>query len=167
MKILNIHGYKGSPLNSACTALNEIDHEIVSPSFDFDNTDPNEVLKSLELIVRYKGVKLIIGSSLGGFFAAVLASRVKLPVILINPCLMPFLHLPRLGYTGDILGYTALFSEIAKLDPGYVKVIVGAKDEVIDTHDFTLRLFPNATVMPEGMHSGATLDLKTYFSKLL
>lgn len=38
--ILNIHGYHGSPKNSAYTALHEIGCEnIISPSIDYDSED--------------------------------------------------------------------------------------------------------------------------------
>ena len=37
IKILNIHGYHGSPKNSAYLALEALGCEIIAPALDYDN----------------------------------------------------------------------------------------------------------------------------------
>ena len=114
-KILNIHGYHGSPKNSVYTALHEIGCEnIISPSIDYDSEEPSNIIGTLNMLrVQYKA-DMIIGTSLGGFYAAVLSARHDLPVMLVNPCLTPFLL--------DILSdfktrpLVKLFGELAKID---------------------------------------------------
>ena len=115
-----------------------------------------------------EGAETVVGTSLGGFFAAVLAADLHLRVILVNPCLMPFLHLPRLGFTGEIAPFIPLFGTLTRLNSAQVSCIVGDADEVIDTHDFTERLLKNARFrrIAGGKHSGATLPLPAYFSEL-
>ena len=102
MKILNIHGYKGSAKNSAYEALTALGHEVTSPELDYDTLSPDETLEMLLREAGECGAEMLVGSSLGGFYAAVMSVRLGLPAALVNPCLMPFLHLPRLGYNGEI-----------------------------------------------------------------
>ena len=169
MKILNIHGYRGSAENSAYSALKEIGCDVLSPQTDYDSAPPDEVMAVLRDIADNAEIGLIVGTSLGGFYAAVLAAETDLPVLLVNPCLMPFYHLPKLGYDGDIRPYIALFGELSYLDRSKVGCIVGSCDEVIDTHSFAKTLFENERfrTVPDGKHSGATLPLAEYFGEML
>lgn len=52
MKILNIHGYKGSAKNSAYEALIALGHEVTSPELDYDTLLPDE---TLEMLLREAG----------------------------------------------------------------------------------------------------------------
>jgi hypothetical protein len=169
MRVLNIHGYHGSPTNAAYTALQENGCLVISPALDYDALAPDAVMNLLRGTVQKEQLDMIAGTSLGGFFAAVLCAELHLPTLLVNPCLMPFLHLPRLGYQGDIAPFLPLFGKLGTLNREQVSCIVGGKDEVIDTHDFTAHLLQNARfrVIPDGMHSGFTLPLHEYFSDVL
>lgn len=167
MKIFNLHGYHGSPQNAACGVLSEMGHDIVSPSVDYDSFKPEYIAQELSAMIMESQPDMIVGTSLGGFFALYLAIRHGLPVVLVNPCLMPFLHLPRLGYEGDIREFVEMFSSFTRIDQNSTRAVIGGCDEVIDTHDFTKKLIWNCTVVPEGMHSGATLDLRTFFESVI
>lgn len=47
--LLNVHGYHGSPKNSAYTALHEIGCEnIILPSIDYDSEEPSNVIGNLQ-----------------------------------------------------------------------------------------------------------------------
>ena len=50
MKILNIHGYKGSAENSACLVLKELGHDVISPQIDYDAENPEKILDELKNI---------------------------------------------------------------------------------------------------------------------
>ena len=166
--ILNIHGYHGSPKNSAYTALHEIGCEnIISPSIDYDSEEPSNIIGTLNMLrVQYKA-DMIVGTSLGGFYAAVLSARHDLPAMLVNPCLTPFLL--------DILSkyitrpLVKLFGDLAKIDSSNVSCIVGDDDEELGNHAFTEKLLGNSRFrrIEGGKHSGATLPLKAYFSEML
>lgn len=167
MKIFNLHGYHGSSQNAACGVLSEMGHDIVSPSIDYDSFKPEYIAQELSAMIQESQPDIIVGTSLGGFFALYLAIGHGLPVVLVNPCLMPFLHLPRLGYEGDIRGFVGMFSSFTRIDQNRTRAVIGGCDEVIDTHDFTRNLVWNCTVVPEGMHSGATLNLKSFFTSVI
>lgn len=167
MKILNIHGYKGSSENSACFALKELGFDVISPQIDYDAESPENILSSLSNVLSDSKPDVIVGTSLGGFFALVLAVEIDLPARLVNPCLMPFITLPELGYSGDICGYIGLFGSFAKINQNNICAILGGQDEVISYHDFTKRVIKNHVVYPEGKHSGATLPLKEFFGELI
>ena len=170
MRILNIHGYGGNPHNAAYAALQANNcTNIISPAIDYDAESPENILGKLRYIIADKRIELIVGTSLGGFFAAVLSAEKNLPVMLVNPCLIPFLHLPRLDFHGDIKPFISMFGTLAKLDSSNVSCIVGGQDEIIDTHDFTENMLRNARfrIISDGKHSGSTLPLETYFAKML
>lgn len=169
MKILNIHGYTGSAENSACSVLRRIGCEVVSPQLDYDSMLPENILDTLGRQITENNIGCIAGTSLGGFFGAVLSARLGIPVILVNPCLMPFVTLPRLDFKGNIRSYVSLFSEIANMDISGTSTIIGGRDDVIDYHDFTENLLRNKNfrIVPDGRHSGATLPLEQYFKEVL
>lgn len=169
MKILNIHGYTGSAENSACSVLRKMGYDVVSPQLDYDLMSPDSVLDVLGQQISDNNITHIVGTSLGGFFGAVLSARFGVPVILVNPCLMPFVTLPRLNSKGSIRPYLRLFSEISNMDISATSTIIGGQDDVIDYHDFTQNLLRNERfrIIPDGRHSGATLPLEQYFKEVL
>jgi predicted esterase YcpF (UPF0227 family) len=72
------------------------DTPIISPTLP---VDPNEVVKSFEQTLKEKGKPdLIIGSSLGGFYAYYAATMFNIPAVLINPSITPWETLT--GYVG-------------------------------------------------------------------
>lgn len=169
MKILNIHGYMGSPENSACTALKNLGYEVISPTVRYDSDEPEKIIEKLRKMFIDNECNIIVGTSLGGFFGAVLSVRLGVPVILVNPCLMPFVTLPRLDFKGNIHSYIRIFPEIADIDVSATSTIIGGQDDVIDYHDFTENLLRNKNfrIVPDGKHSGATLPLESYFTEIL
>lgn len=167
MKILNIHGYMGSAENSAFSALKATGAEVISPQFDYDKENPDKLLEKLEDMISENSVELITGTSLGGFFSLVLSVRTGLPVILINPCLMPFEIIPRYGYNGSLNEFIRIFGEFANADKDRMYAIIGGDDEIIDSHDFTAKFIPNHEIVPDGKHSGATLNLDERIPRIL
>ena len=171
MKIFNIHGYKGSAENSACLVLKELGHNVTSPQTDYDAENPDKILADLRNTVDEIKPDYIVGTSFGGFFATLIAKYTDIPTILINPCLKPCTTLSELGYTIDDsrkVTLTELESIIEKTDFHNITAIIGGQDEVISYHDtVTRKLIRDCTIIPDGRHSGATLPLKEYFSKMI
>ncbi len=167
MKVLNIHGYHGNAANSAYEALQACDFEIVSLQIDYDRTSPDTVMQMLNSQFTNNFCDAVVGTSLGGFYAALICLKNECPCVMINPCLLPFLHLPRMGYKSDegVLQYIRLFAGLADVDGQLVSTIIGGQDELIDTHDFTRGVFQNerCIVVPDGKHSGASMPLTDIF----
>ena len=162
LRILNIHGYRGSRFNSAYQALVN-DYDVVSPEIDYDAERPGRILGDLRALVVTQKIDAIVGTSLGGFFALVLCANMDLPTLTINPALVPGMYLPGLGYKrpGGIRGLFNLGCDLECLDRRYISTIVGTEDEVIDSHDYTRLILGNNRFIevPGGKHSGSTLGL--------
>lgn len=167
MKILNIHGYKGSSENSACLVLKAMGFDVISPQIDYDAENPEKILDNLIKLFAESKPDYIAGTSLGGFFALLISVKCSIPAVLVNPCLMPFVTIAELGYDRDVSGFIKLFGSFSEINQENVCAVIGGADEVISYHDtVTRKLIRNCTVIPEGRHSGATLNLDEYFRKL-
>ena len=170
LRILNIHGYHGSPKNSAYQALEALDCEIIAPALDYDSESPEWIIRNLKYIVANKRPDIIVGTSLGGFYASVLSAQLCYPVMLINPFLMSFL-----SFEGDsrpnknTKALIGLFGSLSRIDLSNVSCIVGDNDELLGDHKFTEELLGNERFrrISGGGHSGATLPLKEYFGEML
>ena len=169
MKILNIHGFRGVPDNGVYHALKRladpIGAEIVSPTIDYDRDGAPACAARFRALVETERPDLVAGMSLGGFFAGLLCAEYHLPTILVNACLLPFVHLPRLDYAGDVRAYMSLFPALSGIRPADAFVLIGGKDEIVDTHDFTRHLLQGARFyeFPEGKHESTTLGLDVAF----
>ena len=164
MRVLNIHGYKGTPHNAAYSALCGFTKNIISPEIDYDIDKPEVILNRLLDICAAEKIDMIVGTS--GFFASVIAARLHTPLLLVNPCLQPQKVITVLGYEGNVSWFEKMSAELEKLDMEYVRCIIGNKDEIIGDHAYTKKLLgmERITVIPGGMHSGATLNLEKHFS---
>ncbi len=169
MSILNIHGYKGTPHNAAYSALCGFAKEnIITPYIDYDNEKSEDILNRLLDICSSENIELIVGTSLGGFFAVLIGIKLKKSLILVNPCLQPHKVIPLYGYQGDVNWFIDKLSVFDNIDRKSISCIIGGKDEIIGDHAYTKKLIGNdrIIVVPEGMHSGATLELEKNFSQL-
>ncbi|MBP3222032.1 MAG: hypothetical protein J6M43_08360 [Neisseriaceae bacterium] len=169
MKILNIHGYRGSCENSSFAALSALGAEMISPQIDYDKQSPDEILLFLNNLWQQHNCQAIVGTSLGGFYAALLSMKHYAKTVLINPCLLPFLLLPQIEESQNTLlfDYLRLFADIIKIDKNQILAIIGEQDEVISTHDFTQNLLGKSRCIcvPDGKHSGWTLPLIDIFQQ--
>lgn len=102
-KYIYLHGFNSdSDKNSDKTKILETIGEVVHLSYDSFDTYEN-IMESLMLASKDHATdigRVIIGTSLGGFYAAELGKRLKYPSILINPCINPWESLlPMCGET--------------------------------------------------------------------
>ncbi len=169
MSIMNIHGYKGAPHNAAYSALCGLEKNIISPEIDYDSENPEVILNRLLDICAAEKIDMIVGTSLGGFFASVIAAGLHKPLLLVNPCLQPQNVIPALGYDGDAGWFAKTSAAFDELDTERVRCIIGGKDEVIGDHAYTKELLgiERIIVIPDGMHSGSTLDLEKHFPEMM
>lgn len=169
MTILNLHGYKGSANNSVYYVLVELGYNVISPQIDYDNILPKQLLSNLLQAYNDNNCSAVVGTSAGGFFAAQISVLKNCPTVFINPCLLPFIYLPRLGYNiiDGVIEFSEMFSEITKLNLELASTVVSEEDEIIDTHEYTKTLLNNSKYfsVPNGKHSGFTLPLKEIFEQ--
>lgn len=90
--LLNIHGFMGSADNKNLRALKRLclDERLISPAVDYLREPPGQILERLSMAVRTADSPVIVvGQSLGGWFANQISLRFRIPCILTNPCLFP------------------------------------------------------------------------------
>jgi len=102
--ILYIHGFASSGLGAKAKLLRQrFGEHALAPSLSFI---PDLALDTLEQIVE-RTLKRepvgLVGSSLGGFYATVLALRYDLRAVLINPSIRPYETLA--PYVGSVTGF--------------------------------------------------------------
>lgn len=97
MSILYIHGFASCGAGNKVHALQKQFGEanVISPHL---SPEPRQALAQLEEIISSHQVELLVGSSLGGYYAEYLQGRFKIPAVLVNPSTRPFNTLKK--YTG-------------------------------------------------------------------
>lgn len=84
-KVLYIYGYGSSPESSTCKWLKDNLPNTIVYSFEYVHSDPENSIPYLCSLVEELDIDIVIGSSLGGWYAMHVASICSLPSILINP----------------------------------------------------------------------------------
>ena len=84
-KVLYIYGYGSSPESSTCKWLKDNLPNTIVYSFEYVQSDPENSISYLCSLVEELDIDIVIGSSLGGWYAMHVASICSLPSILINP----------------------------------------------------------------------------------
>ena len=147
--ILYIHGFNSSPqsfkareLAKALTALGQA-HRWRAPAL---HHHPRQAIAQLETCIAELGQPLLVGSSLGGFYATYLAERYGLKALLINPAVNPhYWDLSRyIGpqvnlHTGEAWHFTpSHIQDLAELEvfrlehPAHYQVWLQTGDEVLN-----------------------------------
>lgn len=94
--ILFIYGYGGSPHSRFCTLIREAlstdEYNVLCPQYPQE--DCCQANDFLHKYIDENNIDLVIGTSLGGFIALILDTRV--PTIVLNPCMVPSVELPKL-----------------------------------------------------------------------
>jgi len=170
--LLYIHGFNSSEFSHKATLLGEaakkagVPEAVISPRLSWQ---PAQAIKQLELIVESnqdQGITLI-GSSLGGFYAAYLAEKYGVKAILVNPAvqapvlLQDFLGPQRNPYTNEEFELTQVhmleLQQLVVTEPtaDLYWLMIQEGDEVLDYKE-ALKAFPKTqrlTHEKEGNHS--------------
>lgn len=147
--ILYLHGFNSSGASAKGRYLRErlADIPVLTPSYHYDPARAMDELR--HCIEQYRDSVarlLLVGSSLGGYYAQHLAHRYRLPMVLINPALLPLATLE--DYLGENINYytgerwTLTSQHLATLrtldvpapcaDPVPALLLLDAGDEVLD-----------------------------------
>ena len=93
--ILYIHGFASCGNSNKTKLLKQHFDDVLAPDVPID---PDEAISFLQKLIVDNEVDLIIGSSLGGFYAAHLAEKFQIKTVLLNPSTQPFITLaPYIG----------------------------------------------------------------------
>ncbi|WP_054893164.1 MULTISPECIES: YqiA/YcfP family alpha/beta fold hydrolase [unclassified Pseudomonas] len=99
--ILYIHGFNSSPLSSKARQLAAVMQQLgLSAQLRVPELHhhPRQAMTQLEACIAELGTPLLVGSSLGGYYATHLAERRGLKALLVNPAVTPHKHFD--GYLG-------------------------------------------------------------------
>jgi uncharacterized protein len=148
-RVIYLHGFNSSPASQKARQFSEYCQsrgiEAVVPQLSHD---PEQALQTIEACIETSGglPALLVGSSLGGYYATALAERYRLKAALINPAVAPFLHLgaeflgwQRNLYSGEEYEFTTVHVRALRRmhveqisDPGRYLLLVQTGDEVLD-----------------------------------
>jgi len=94
MQIIYLHGFRSSPMSIKGQQLQQYcaQYETIQVHLPDLNQSPNRVLQQLsQLIENLPNDKVVlVGSSLGGFYATYLVAKYGYPAVLINPAMQPW-----------------------------------------------------------------------------
>lgn len=187
--VLYIYGYGSSPESRTCLALKEILPDANVISVNYCQYIPEEGINTLKEACNTHKIDLVIGSSLGGWFAMNVCASLSIPCIMINPLteetLLPTLKkisgswwpVLKEAYT-EYSNKSPLFTQVHhedgtwslekwdSIENGYVSwVIWSDNDEVIgyDRIPVTLKSnIKNISTLERGKHRLTNEQIKEY-----
>lgn len=130
MMILNLHGLNGKWNNTTYRLLLKAYAEdlISSPQINYAVTSPAKILDNLQSL---ENISYVVGNSFGGFYAYILSTMLRIPCLLVNPCIPPEKYIPSLvkgyAYTEELVHLTVEYSSHSQ--PVYM--ILGMDDTVL------------------------------------
>ena len=137
MNVLYLHGLESKPTGPKMKYLKDRFDNYYAPEIDYENPDAFEEIVDLCIAEEFD---MIIGSSMGGYFACALGTGLDVPVIVFNPAI----------HSRSFEPYGVTFGE-HDLDG---VCVLGMDDDVIDPHVTCKMLEDDAkmAIMPmEGM----------------
>ncbi|MGY4525407.1 YqiA/YcfP family alpha/beta fold hydrolase [Pseudomonas sp. TE21394] len=146
--ILYIHGFNSSPLSTKARQLEAVMQQLGMagqlrvPAL---HHHPRQAIAQLEAAIAELGAPLLVGSSLGGYYATHLAEHHGLKALLVNPAVTPHKHFDgylgtqRNHYSGETWELTndhvqalAELEVPAPVDPSRYQVWLQTADETLD-----------------------------------
>ena len=168
--LLYLHGFTSGPQSHKALALGArmrergLGDRFLLPQLP---AAPAEAIALAEDLVARHGVTMVVGSSLGGYYATWLAEKFDLKAVLVNPAVVAHLSLQKyIGpqrwlYTGETFDFTLDHVEQLRAiavpvltRPQRFWLLVEEGDETLDYRD-AVRRYTGArqTVLPGGDHS--------------
>jgi predicted esterase YcpF (UPF0227 family) len=171
-RVIYLHGFNSSPASQKARLFTAYCHQqglhdVVVPVLSHD---PAYAMQGIEAAIGERGaeVALLVGSSLGGYYATCVAERHGLKAALINPAVAPCEHLPetiigrhRNPYTNEEYDFTLEHvaflrtCEVKKIrDPSRYLLLVQTGDATLD-YRLAVKLYAGCeqVVQEGGSHS--------------
>ncbi|HIQ28774.1 MAG TPA: hypothetical protein EYH42_09815 [Sulfurovum sp.] len=141
-KILFLHGFSSCGIGNKSTALKAYfgTENVIANNLAYD---PLEAISEVERIIKSQSIDLLVGSSLGGFYATYLAEKYQMKAVLLNPSTQPWLTLaPYVGWQkrfcdDEVFEFKTSDIEIFKTlevkpEKGNYLVLLQSADELLD-----------------------------------
>jgi len=122
MRILFLHGLESKPGCEKVQLLQSLGHIVQSPRIEYKDDKSYENLYKL---TRYNNYDVIIGSSMGGWFAWNLGKELGIPVLLLNPAV----------HSRSIELNHIDIEAVRESKPSKVFLALGLYDDVIDPNE--------------------------------
>lgn len=177
MKILNIHGFDGTPNNTNAQILNEYANEkdgavqVISVSLDYRNNSLVDVYSCIRSIAKTEHIDLIVATSFGAFVGKHLSLAFSIPLICTNPCFRPDITLNAIApeyFEGKIgqLNAETVTDWRTEHHGTYSNdhIFLGRDDNVIDSSITLNEANSNLIYLVDGGHS---LPRESYEDKLI
>lgn len=157
MTIIYLHGLDSDPNATKATITAEhakaIGIDTIRPNL---NCPPDETVTKILGLIEQHPNSVLVGSSLGGYFATLLSDMTGTPAVLLNPSIRPDMSFRRFlnaNFEGKTLaddtpiyrtagGWQIKFGDLAWFDthrltikyPNKIKVLLKMGDELLDAH---------------------------------
>lgn len=129
MKYYYIHGFNATGKTSAALLSETLKEPVEILSWDFNKKFDDNFNSMLKVLEKERDDFILIGKSMGGFYANALANELLVPCALFNPVIIAKSVLNSFGIKDDI----ADSYEINLKDEILPRlVVVGLKDEILD-----------------------------------
>lgn len=110
--ILYVYGYGGSATGSTVTIQKRLmPKDYTVEAFTYTQADCAKAREEIPNYIREHGIGLVIGSSLGAFITHTLQGMSR---ILVNPCWLPSVELPKIGAPAELVATYAPFEHWAE-----------------------------------------------------
>lgn len=149
MKLIYLHGFNSDANSNTVTELRKQFPDIITLSYNYENAEIgyNDIYNLIKQTYKNDPDIILLGTSLGGFWANFFGQKFDLKAIIVNPVIKPSVSL--LKYVGVIKNYsTGKESDFktsnaesykkfeTKTESGYFRYIVlGKNDKVLDYKD--------------------------------
>lgn len=145
MKIIYFPGYGGG--ENSTTYQTILERYPDSTAIIYDNVDAAKAFAQIQEQLAKLDLRehLIVGQSLGGFWAEHFAHKLDQRVLLINPSLDPFHSLRKHGHTAEDLTAYATRSLPGRIDKE-VSIILSKEDTVVSPEPVLAKYHDKATI---------------------
>ncbi len=141
-KILYLHGFASCGEGNKSSELKKYfgEENVLSPDL---SPSPFDTIQMIEELLKSENIDLLIGSSLGGFYATCLAEKYQMKAILLNPSIQPWETLaPYVGWQKrfcdeEVFEFKTVYLEqlrtmVVAPERGKYLLLLQSEDEVLD-----------------------------------
>ena len=97
MKIIYLHGFNSDENSNTVISLKKIFNDLIGISYDYIIPDlaHEKIKNTIDAVLKIDKEIILVGTSLGAFWANYFAQKYLLKCVLVNPSLYPWVSLTR------------------------------------------------------------------------